>query len=302
MSARPARRVTTPDAGNTWRRIATGSLLAAAAAMLSTIASVATAVADDVPNAREAIEKARALERDGHAEDAETYLADLVAEENGPLADEAEVLLEAARMAGGADEARALAARSIAHTRSSDIVYAARMLRGDSYFVQGLYLTAAAEYEDAAGHAPGRRRGTADLMHATSVLASGDVESAVAAHEEMLGRLTLDDETRPEAELGLGTSLLAAGRAEEAAHRFEETAEAHPDHHLRVRALDGAARSFSALGDIPQAARVLEQLIESYPDSYEAVLAREELREFEPALSDTTEPVEADTLPETPAR
>jgi tetratricopeptide (TPR) repeat protein len=281
---------------------------------MSVAALFVTAGADDAPDASEAIEQARALARDGYTEHAEAYLLDLVATDGGPLADEPEVLLEAARLASDVTVARSLAFRAIEHTRSSRIVHAARLLRGDSYFAEGLYLTAAVEYEEAAKHAPGRGAAAADLKLARSILASGDPESAVETYEDIVAGSSPDDGLRPEAELGLATALLEAGRAEEAARRFEQAAEAHPDHQLRARALFGAARSVATLGDIARAAELFGQLVETYSDSYEAVLARERLRELEPALSDTAVPSEADSLlrtqatseaeslPETPSR
>lgn len=279
------------------------ALLAVAFALIAS-----SAQSDDAVSAREALEKAGALGRDGHWEEARAYLADLVAEDGGPLAQEAEVLLEAARLAAAAEEVRALAVRAVDSTRSAPLLHAAHLLLGDSYFAEGLYLTAAGQYELAARYAPARDPETADLKRARSLLASGDTEAAIEAYESMIESSDATDAERPAAMLGLGISLLEAGRAAEAAYQLERTAEAHREHPLRVKALSAAARSHAALGDVQRSARALERLIDEYPDSYESVPAREELRKLAPALADstapadTTAPGQADSLPETPAR
>jgi tetratricopeptide (TPR) repeat protein len=270
--------------------------------VLTILALASAAGADDVPTAQDAIERARALERAGHADDAEAYLAGLVEQETGPLAGEADVLLEAARVSDSPEDVRALAGRAIERTRNARILHEAHILRGDSYYAQRLYLTASSEYESAARYAQGRGPGTADLKRARSILASGDAEAAVAAYEDLVGRCSREDEARPAAELGLGTSLLAAGRAEEAAVQFDKTLEANAESELRAQVLAGAARSYAEIGDIAQAAERLERLVELDPSGYEAVIARERLREYEPVLADTLVPVEADSLPESPAR
>ena len=62
-----------------------------------TLCLTAPAWCADTPTPEEAVEKARALVRQGQQSDAEAYLADLVSEEDGPHAGNALVLLEAAR-------------------------------------------------------------------------------------------------------------------------------------------------------------------------------------------------------------
>ena len=59
--------------------------------------------------------------------------ADLV-DDDGPLAREAEVLLEAARLAATAEQSRDYAARAIGRTRNSGLLYAAHILRADALF------------------------------------------------------------------------------------------------------------------------------------------------------------------------
>ncbi|MBN2564243.1 MAG: tetratricopeptide repeat protein, partial [Candidatus Eisenbacteria bacterium] len=156
----------------------------------------ARAQAQDGPTAREAVERARALERSGHPGDAWSYLEHLVTVDDGPLAGEAEVLLEAARLADSSEQARALALRAIEGTRSARILYAARILRGDSYFAQAMYQTASREYEEASRHAPGRGPGAAELKRARSILASGDTEAAIVAYENIVGGSAAADDTR----------------------------------------------------------------------------------------------------------
>jgi TolA-binding protein len=292
-----------------WRRGRSFPLPAKVVLLTLGLALIATPARTDTDvSPREALEKAGALARDGHHDEARAYLADLVSDEGGPLAREAEVLLEAARLSTEVEEVRSLAGRAAGASRDARMLHAAHMLLGDSYFAEGLYVTAAGEYELAARHAPGRGPGSADLKRARSVLASGDAEAAIEAYEDIIDASAATDDTRPEAMLGLGNALLKVGRSDEAAYQLERTAAAFPEHHVRVEALFAAARSYAALGDVGRSGSALQLLIDDYPDSYEAVLAREELRELEPALADTSAPADttapghADSLPETPAR
>ncbi|MFH1864331.1 MAG: tetratricopeptide repeat protein [Candidatus Eisenbacteria bacterium] len=252
--------------------------LAVAAALVVCLA--APAWSDDVPTAEEAVEKARALARQGHQSDAEAYLAELVREDNGPLAGDATVLLEAAWLSTSAEDSRTYAARAIERTRSSAMLEAAHMLIGDSYFAESLYVSASHEYEQAARHSSDRCAGPADLKRARSILASGDAGAAVEAYRAIVGSGATPGETTPFAEVGLATALLAAGRPEEAAEQFEATARVYAESEIRPQALAGAAESHDATGADSLAVVALKRLLSDHPDSYEAVLARERLRSY----------------------
>ena len=268
------------------RRIATLAARAALAATALTLCIAAPAWCDDVPTPEEACEKARALVRQGHDTDAEAYLADLVGEENGAHASNALVLLEAARLSGSAEVCRMYAARAIERTRNGALLEAAHMLRGDSYFAEGLYISASHEYADAAKHSSKRGPGLADLKRARSILAAGDAGAAVEAYRAIADWGATPGELTPVAEVGLAQSLLAAGRAPEAAEQFERTARVYEKREVRVRALAGAAESHEAAGADAEAVAALALLVSDYPDSYEAVLARERLRTY--SLPDST--------------
>lgn len=246
----------------------------------------ASAWGDDVPTADEAVEKARALVRQGHQADAETYLAELVHEEGGPLARDANVLMEAARLSSSAETSRAYAARVVRRTRDSDMLESAHTLMGDSYFAENLYQKAAHEYGLAARHGSVRGAGPADLKRARSILASGDAGAAVEAYLSIVAAGATQGGTTPVAEVELATALLAAGRPEEAALQFESTVRTYEESDVRPRALAGAAQSHEAVGADSLAVAALRLLVSDHPDSYEAVLARERLRDY--ALSDTT--------------
>lgn len=267
--------------------------------LLTAIAvSVAVPVlSDDAPTAEQAIERARALERSGLSAEAAAYLDGLVGAEDAPLSGEAQVLLEAARLAPSVETTRAYAARAIERTRDSRILESAHMMIGDSLFAEKLYLAAAREYEEAARHSPGRGPGAADLRHARCLLASGDAVAAMEAYTEIVGRGAVPTEVTSLAELGLGRALLSAGRPEEAAEQFDRTSGTYEDDVVRIRALLGAAESHRSAGSHSSALRALGELVEEYPGTYEAALADEWLRTY--AVPDTAE-AGADTLsPET---
>ncbi len=268
------------------RRIVTVAARATLTATALTLCLAAPAWCDDVPTPEEACEKARALVRQGHVTDAEAYLADLVAEEDGAHAASAIVLLEAARLSTSAEACRIYAARAIKRTRNDALLEAAHMLRGDSYFAESLYISASHEYEEAARHSAKRGPGLADLKRARSILAAGDAGAAVEAYRAIADWGATPGELTPVAEVGLAQALLAAGRAPEAAELFERTARVYEKSEIRVRALAGAAQSHEAAGADAEAVAALALLVSDYPDSYEAVLARERLRTY--SLPDST--------------
>ncbi|MCK4409698.1 MAG: hypothetical protein KAW67_06405, partial [Candidatus Eisenbacteria sp.] len=253
---------------------------AALTAAAFTLCLAAPAWCGDIPTPGEAVEKARALVRQGQQSDAEAYLAELVSEEDGRHAGNALVLLEAARLFDSAEESRAYAARAIERARGDALLEAAHMLRGDSYFAENLYISASQEYEAAAKHSSKRGPGLADLKRARSILASGDAGAAVDAYRAIANWGATPEEITPVAEVGLAQALLAAGRTAEAAEQFERTGRAYEERQIRVPALAGAAESHEAAGADAAAVAALKRLLADYPDSYEAVLARERLRTY----------------------
>jgi len=268
------------------RRIVTVAARATLTATALTLCLAAPAWCDDVPTPEEACEKARALVRQGHVADAEAYLENLLAEEDGAHAANAIVLLEAARLSTSAEVCRIYAARAIKRARSDALLEAAHMLRGDSYFAESLYISASHEYEEAARHSARRGPGLADLKRARSILAAGDAGAAVEAYRAIADWGATPGEITPVAEVGLAQALLAAGRAPEAAELFERTAHVYEQSEVRIRALAGAAESHEAAGADAEAVAALALLISDYPESYEAVLARERLRTY--SLPDST--------------
>ena len=268
------------------RRPSAAAARATVTAAAFTLFLAAPAWCGDVPAPEEAVEKARALVRQGHQSDAEAYLAELVTEEDGPHAGNAVVLLEAARLSTSSEDCRTYAARAIDSTRNDALQEAAHMLRGDSYFAESLYVSASQEYEQAARRSSERGPGLADLKRARSILAAGDAGAAVEAYRTIADWGATPGEMTPVAEVGLAQALLAAGRATEAAEQFERTARVYQETEVRVRALAGAAESHEAAGADTAAVAALERLLADYPDSYEAVLARERLRAY--SLSDST--------------
>lgn len=275
------------------RRTSLRALVSACALAISLPFCLVQSAASDETSPEEAIAKARALEEQGFHAEAEVYLAGLVGED-GPLARDASVLLEAARLARDVEACRELADRAIERTRSSSIIFSARLLRGDSYFAEGLYLAAAREYEIAGEHSPGRGPGEAELKRARSLLAAGDARAATRAYREIAEAGSVPTEITPLAELGLARSLLMSGNAADAAEQFETTARVHDDHYLRPRALAGAAESHEAAGNHAAALEALERIVTEYPGSFEAVLARERLTTY--TIPDTVAPAEPDTL------
>ena len=264
-------------------------------AAVLTLCLAAPAWSDDIPTPEEAVEKARALVRQGQQPDAEAYLAELVSEENGPHAGNAIVLMEAARLAGSTELVRAYAARAIGRTRRDAILEAAHMLRGDSYFAENRYVAASQEYEAATRHSSQRGPGPADLKRARSILAAGDAGAAVEAYRAIADWGATPGEITPVAEVGLAQALLAAGRTAEAAEQFERTARVYEDAEVRVRALAGAAESHEASGADAAAVAALKRLLADYPDSFEAVLASERLRTYSFADSTLLHGEEPDT-------
>lgn len=239
----------------------------------------------------EAIEAARALERDGHAAEAELYLRELVANDNG-LSRDASVLLELARLATSASESLSLIESALARTRDPELVTTALELRGDYLYAGGRYLEASAAYEQASSNAPRQRVDWILLKRASSLLALGDASAAAEAYEELASGGGVPGEVTPWAVLGLGQALIAGGNAEAAAVEFERAATAYPGHAVRPQALFGASRAHVLAGDRRAARAALETLLAEYPGTLEAVLAREDLRrlgeEPSPAGTDST--------------
>jgi len=196
------------------------------------------------------------------------------------------VLLEAARLATEPETSRAYAARLIDRTRSDELLEAAYMLRGDSFFAEGRYVSAGVEYANAARYSRGRGPGVADLKRARSILASGDAGEALDAYTDIAEWGATPGEITPHAEVGMARALLVLGRFTEAAEQIERTARVYEDSEARVRALAGAAEARESSGGLDAAAEALRLIVEDYPESYEAVLARERLRAL--AAADTT--------------
>jgi len=265
----------------------TQRLLFAAAVTLFLCAAV-PAFPQDRTTAPEAIQKARALERQGFLEEAALYLHDLVLEA-GPLAEHPDVLLELARLTPDVDAAIQYVDLAMARSRDEGVLVRAHRTRGDFLFMQGRYGEAALEYEQGARHAAGAEGYALELRRAASLLASDDASRAGDAYRELTERGDAPDEHAPWAELGLARALLARGDLEEATLQFEHVVEAFPDHGVRPHALAGAVECHVVAASDSSARAFLSLLEDAYPASYEAVLARD-LLETTVAMRDTLAP------------
>ncbi len=267
--------------------------VAFAAALLIVLASVAAAVDSD-----EAIEKARALESAGSADEAFVYLSEL-AEQDHKLAEDASVLLELSRLTPSTDESVQLLERALERARDGAQTSVAKEMLGDYLYARGSYLAAAAQYASAAEKAPGPAQGPVLLKRCASLLAAGDADAAAEAYGQLAERGGDSDPTRPWAQLGLGHALVVKGDLEEAVLVFEGLATEYATHEVRPRALAGAGEALAAAGHTARARENLDALVREYPGSYEAILARDDLASLPP---DTTGTGAQDApLPETAA-
>ncbi len=261
---------------------------ALAAAALLYVCGSGAALADDSTTPSEAIEKARALERQGFLDEAALYLRDLVIEP-GPLAEDANVLLEVARLTPDADVAIEYVELALARSRDARVLARAHGTRGDFLFMQGRYAEAALEYERGARHGARPVADALELRRAASLLASEDASRAVDTYRELKDRGDTPGDLAPWAELGLARALFVRGDLREAALQFERVVEAFPEHDARPHALAGAIECHVAAASDSAARAFLSILEESYPASWEAVLARD-LFETVAATRDTAAP------------
>jgi tetratricopeptide (TPR) repeat protein len=266
-------------------RRSAGVAAALAAASALSLLQAAAALADDVPTAREAIEQALALERQGFVDEAALLLRDLVLEA-GPLAEHADVLLELARLTPDVDAALEYVELALARSRDADVLARVHRTRGDFLFMQARYTEAAEEYERGARHGSGAAADALRLRRAASLAASEDASGAAEAYRALKENGDAPGERDAWAGLGLARALLTRGKVGEAAEEFERVADAHPDHDARPHALAGAVECHVAALRDSAAVAALTILEASYPASYEAVLARD-LYETAVAARDT---------------
>ncbi|MBD3367872.1 MAG: tetratricopeptide repeat protein [Candidatus Eisenbacteria bacterium] len=244
------------------------------------------------PTAREAVARARALERSGRPDEARTYLSELTASDDR-LAEEASVLLELARLTADVDTLTTLLDAALDAARRPEEIAAAHMMRGDLLFARGRYTAAAEEYARADRSAPAFRPGAAEFRRAESLLAARDGSAALDAFTTIAEAPGTLEEIRPRAELGAARALLELGRHEEAARSFEKVAAEYPDGDVRLLALSGAAEARAQIGDHAAATELLSSLVEEYPGTFHATLALERLSRPAPpdtASADTTSP------------
>jgi tetratricopeptide (TPR) repeat protein len=252
-------------------------------AITALAAVLAFAPAAAAPRPVEAIEAARALEREGRIHEAEYYLRELVATHDD-LARDPAVLLELARLTPSPDESLRLIESALSRTRDSVLLSAGAELQGDYLYACGRYAEAAAAYEQASLHAPEERADWMLLKRAASLLALGDASAAVEAYRRLAEGGGVPNEVTPWAALGLGEALLVKGEVDDAATEFERVADGYPSHDVTPRALFGAAQALRAAGDTAGAHAALRTLVNGYPETFEAVLAREDLRTLTSAL------------------
>ena len=243
----------------------------AAAALFCLLAAWSTAPAQDVtPEA--AVAGARALERDGLFDEAETYLSELVAGDES-LARNASVLWELARLTADGETAHELAGEVAARSRSGELVAAAHAVRGDYLYATGHYAAAAGEYEAAGERARGEAAVEAGLKRAAALLASGDASAAEEAARSVLSTRDLGADQEALARTALGRALLVRGETVSALAEFMLSAEAG-DASLRLAALAGASEAAIAAGDDSTAVELLGTIVEDPEPSYERAWAQ----------------------------
>jgi tetratricopeptide (TPR) repeat protein len=266
-------------------RMARSAAALAAAAVLWLFAA---APAEEAVSSSEAVEKARALERQGFVDEAILYLRELVLEA-GPLAEDPNVLLELGRLTPDVDTAIEYVELAMARSRDPDVLARAHQTRGDFLFMQGRYAEAAVEYEEGARHGSAPDAYALELRRAASLLASEDASRAADGYRALAGRADAPGEGAPWAELGLARALLARGDLDGATVQFERVVEEFPDHGVRPHALAGAVECHAAAARDSAAAAFLAVLDSEYPASFEAVLARD-LYETAVAARDSAAP------------
>jgi len=253
--------------------------LRAALCVVAILAATAQSASPDQEpvEPRVAIEKARALERDGLPDEAYVYLYELVGTHED-LARDATVLIELSRLSPTADESVELLEAAVEAARSAETVVRARRDLGDYLYARGSYMEAAEQYASAAGRAGEPERGFLLVKRADSILSAGDAGAAVDEYRELKERGKAPDEATPWAALGLGRALIVKGDYLGAAVEFETFADTYVEHEARARALSGAAEARAAAGDFAAARSALNLLVAEYPGTHEAVLARQDLR------------------------
>ncbi len=256
----------------------------AMATLALAVTIVLTASAALAVDADEAIEKARALETSGNADEAFVYLSELV-DQDERLAGDASVLIELSRLTPSTEESVELLERAVDRARDGEQASRAQQLLGDYLYARGSYLEAAERFASAADRGSGAGRDEALLKRAASLLAAGDADAAADAYGELAGRRDTSEDTRPWALLGLGRALQFKGDLHGAAFTYDSLASEYPEHEARPRALAGAGEALAAAGEFPDARIALKTLVREYPASYEAVLARDDLLGLPP---DTT--------------
>jgi tetratricopeptide (TPR) repeat protein len=257
----------------------TRALMMALAVVAALVVSVPSLSAS--PEARDAVERARALEESGRHREARAYLSGLVASDER-LAEEAAVLLELARLTTDADTLTVLLDAAVEAARRPEEIATAHMMRGDLLYARGRYTAAAEEYGRARRAAPAFRPGSAALKRAESLLGAGDGSAALAAFEELVNASGTTEETRPWAELGRARALLETERYEEAARAFEAVAAERSEHDVRPLALAGAADARGRLDDRRAVIELLTSLVEEYPGTLQAALAADRLSRTAP--------------------
>lgn len=221
----------------------------------------------------EAISRALALERDGLRDEAEQYLAGLVAGDEA-LAGNARVLWQLARLTTSGADAYDIAERVIARTRDARLAAAAHLLRGDYLYASGHYARAVEEYEAAAQRAEGEAAADAALKRAGSLLASGDASAAGEAYESILSNRDLGPTRTSLARSGLARTLLVRGEPGQALAGFLEASNVE-ERSARLAALAGACEAAIAAGADSTAADLLARLADDPTPSYERAWAED---------------------------
>lgn len=159
----------------------------------------------------------------------------------------------------------------------------AHWFRGVHAYSAGLYVAAAREF----GLLADSFGGVFDAGRA--VLWKGNAElgadSASAAYDsfERARREASDPADVRSAELGLAHAAFALGNIKDALRRYERFESDHPDDGRASSAARRAVECLRLLGRTSEASVQAVRIERQYPNSFEAALAREEIRQIEPA-------------------
>lgn len=172
--------------------------------------------------------------------------------------------------------------------------------RGLHAYSAGLYVAATREFALLAESFAGTfDAGRAALWKGKAELGA-DSAGAAAESFERARRGASDPADVRSAELGLAHAAFALGNVKDALRRYERFESEHPQDGRASSAARRAVECLRLLGRTDEASVQAVRIERQYPNSFEATLAREEIRQIEPApapVRETARPEPADTGP-----